>query len=150
MSLDFNLEDPVTRETIRLPIKHLMYGGTLHAELNPATGRLDPAPTSEAWLNVTYNYCKFYFEAAEGDDDFYGERLTPGKVENCGIRALDGKTGAQSLQMLYRLIERIERKYPNAETSSDYWEATPGNALQPLHQLAAMASLRPDGIWRVS
>lgn len=29
----------------------------------------------------------------------------------------------------------------------DYWEATEGNAKRPLLQLAAMARIRPDGVW---
>ena len=31
--------------------------------------------------------------------------------------------------------------------TSDYWKATAANALRPLHQLIAMAKLRPDGVW---
>ena len=31
----------------------------------------------------------------------------------------------------------------------DYWESTAGNAIRPLHQLIAMAKMRPDGKWQV-
>lgn len=33
------------------------------------------------------------------------------------------------------------------EVSGDYWEPTEGNAKRPLLQLAAMARMRPDGVW---
>lgn len=33
------------------------------------------------------------------------------------------------------------------EVSDNYWEATEGNAKRPLLQLAAMARMRPDGVW---
>ena len=31
--------------------------------------------------------------------------------------------------------------------NNDYWEDTAGNALKPLHQLIALAQMRPDGVW---
>lgn len=31
--------------------------------------------------------------------------------------------------------------------TDDYWEATAVNAIKPLHQLIAMARMRPDGVW---
>lgn len=31
--------------------------------------------------------------------------------------------------------------------TSNYWEETAANAIRPLHQLIAMAQIRPDGIW---
>ena len=31
--------------------------------------------------------------------------------------------------------------------TDDYWEATAVNAIRPLHQLIAMAKMRPDGVW---
>ena len=31
--------------------------------------------------------------------------------------------------------------------TDDYWEATAVNAIKPLHQLIAMAKMRPDGVW---
>ena len=31
--------------------------------------------------------------------------------------------------------------------TSNYWTDTAANALRPLHQLIAMARIRPDGVW---
>ena len=31
--------------------------------------------------------------------------------------------------------------------TSDYWKETAANAIRPLHQLIAMAQIRPDGVW---
>ena len=43
--------------------------------------------------------------------------------------------------------ETIEKYEINEGDTSNYWEATAANALRPLHQLIAMAQIRPDGIW---
>lgn len=149
MSFDVELLDPVTKECLKLPYKHVMTGGTYQADYDPSIGTFSPMAIQEAELNITYNYAKFYFEAAEGDQDFYGERDEPGQVENCGIRAINGKLAADSIPMLERLIQRITEKYPGLETDPDYWAPTPGNAIKPLYQLLAMAKLRPDGVWWV-
>lgn len=165
MSYDIKLVDPVTRETLELDSPHNMRGGTYAMN-----------GTAEAWLNITYNYGRYYRE-----------------VYDDGIRAIYGKTGAESIPMLEGMIHRIENKYkkdgqwietPRQRTkyydtvtgkelelydliraggkeyrkeeyeetisegpNSDYWEATAGNAIRPLHQLIALARLRPDGIW---
>ena len=139
MSYDISLCDPVTKETLELPVKHMMIGGTHHAEL--VNGRLQAAPTSEAWLNITYNYGHYYYEALEGDKDY-------NSLSEMGIRCLYDKSGAESIPILDKMIENIKKKYPDLETDIDYWKDTPGNAIKPLYQLKAMASLRPDGIWQ--
>ncbi len=120
MSYDIKLHDPVTKEPIELEAKHFMRGGTYAID-----------GTSEAWLNITYNYSKFYYEVA------------PEK----GIRSIYGMTGAESIPVLQNMIDQITKKCPNAETSKNYWNATPGNAIKLLHQLIAMAKMRPDGVW---
>lgn len=33
------------------------------------------------------------------------------------------------------------------DATDNYWDATEGNAKRPLLKLAAMARMRPDGIW---
>lgn len=139
MSYDISLCDPVTKETIRLPIRHMMIGGTFHAEM--VDGQLVPGATDEAWLNITYNYGHYYHEALENDSDY-------GSMSEEGIRCIYDKSGAESIPILDRMIENIIKKYPNLQSSSNYWEDVPGNAIRPLYQLKAMASLRPDGIWR--
>ena len=94
MSFDISLLDVVTKEVLNLPFKHMMTGGTYRAEYDENTKTFAPMPISEASLNVTYNYGSYYREAVDG-----------------GIRALDGKTGLESIEMLQDMISKIEQKY---------------------------------------
>lgn len=82
--------------------------------------------TTELWLNVTYNYSKHYYRV-------FGDK---------GIRTIYGMTGAESVPVLEAAAAKL-----SDEVSEDYWEATEGNAKRPLFQLAAMARIRPDGVW---
>lgn len=113
MSYDIYLKERVSGETIMLPNKHLMTGGTYRADYDEKTGTFSPSAINEAWLNITYNYSRYYYEAAEGDKRFYGEKEWPKEegVHNLGIRGLYGKTGLESLSMLKDLISRIESNY---------------------------------------
>lgn len=68
-------------------------------------------------------------------------------------RYLDAVTGRE-LDFFKDIIEKgldyrkEEYKVKISEApNTDYWEATAGNAIKPLHYLIAMAQLRPDGIW---
>lgn len=82
--------------------------------------------TNELWLNVTYNYSRIFKRVL-------GEK---------GIRGIYGMTGAESIPVLCQAAENL-----GDDVSSDYWEPTEGNAKRALHSLAAMAQLRPDGVW---
>lgn len=117
MSYDIQLLDPVTREVIVLDDAHALTGGTYAAD-----------GTRVAWLNVTYNYSGFYYRP-----DVFGAK---------GIRAIYGMTGADSIPVLERAASALKD-----DVSGDYWEATEGNAKRPLLKLAALAKLRPDGVW---
>ena len=189
MSYDISLKDPVTKQTIELNEPHFMQGGTY------AMGG-----TKELWLNITYNYGPYYYEATDKDPRFAHDEVscyyadgTKGPIETeYGIRGIYGKTGAESIPMLEDMIRRITEKYQKdgewIETertkarwydengnevadpfhmilqgknvtkeeytvmvsegdTDDYWEATAVNAIKPLHQLIAMAKMRPDGVW---
>ena len=59
MSYDIALNDPVTGDIIELSEPHFMQGGTY------AVGG-----TTEFWLNITYNYGKFYRQ-----DNVFGRPL---------------------------------------------------------------------------
>ena len=98
MSYDIELCDPVTKDVLHCEFPHQMRGGTYCA-----------SGTTEMWLNVTYNYGKFYCRP-----DVFGED---------GIRTIYGKTGAESMPILKRAIEAL-----GDDVSKDYWEATEGNA----------------------
>lgn len=189
MSYDISLKDPVTKETIEITEPHFMRGGTYRV-----------GGTTELWLNITYNYSHYYYEATDKDPRFAHDEVscyyadgTKGPIETeYGIRGIYGKTGAESIPMLEDMIRRITEKYQKGgewiETerakarwydengnevqdpfnmilqgkqvtkeeytvivsegdTDDYWEETAVNAIKPLHQLIAMARMRPDGIW---
>lgn len=132
MSYDISLRDPVTKETIRFENPHFMRGG-MYAMYG----------TTEAWLNVTYNYAQWYYRAEAFGKD--------------GIRAIYGLTGAESIPVLRKAIAGMEslnedlsedeRRECLAHDVSGYWLPTKENAIKPLYQLLAMAQMRPDGVW---
>lgn len=142
MSYDIELKDPVTKERIELPAKHLMTGGTYEADYDPETGQFSKKPTAEAWVNITYNYSGYYYDAAEGDKRFYGNLPDDTDEEkeiprNLGIRGIYGKTGAESIEMLKDLAMRITEKYSkNGEwittkrTETRYLNPETGNEIE--------------------
>jgi hypothetical protein len=116
MSYDIRLNDAVTGDVIQFDENHHIRGGTY------AIGG-----TTEAWLNITYNYYP-HFKQAFGDDE--------------GVRCVYGKTGAESIPILNAAIAKL-----GDDVSSDYWEPTEGNAKRALCGLLALAQMRPDGVW---
>ncbi|WP_196810153.1 hypothetical protein [Butyrivibrio sp. WCD3002] len=84
-----------------------MAGGTCHAVYDEKTGMFAIAPTAEAWLNITYSYSRYYYDAAEGDNRFYGLDCN-GNYTNLGIRGIYGKTALESIPMLNDMAERIQ------------------------------------------
>ena len=115
MSYDISLLDPVTKETIQLETPHQIRGGTY------AVGG-----TTEAWLNITYNYSSHFYNV-------FGEK---------GIRTIYGMTGAESIPVLKAAMDKL-----GDDTDPDYWKSTEGNAKRSLAGLLAFAQMRPDGIW---
>lgn len=115
MSYDIELRDPITQEVLQLDAPHHMRGGTY------AVGG-----TTEASLNVTYNYAKHFYAVL-------GEQ---------GIRRIYGMTGAESLPVLREAMARLQD-----DVDDDYWKSTEGNAKRALTQLCALAHMRPDGVW---
>ena len=115
MSYDIHLKDPATGEVIEFDEKHSITGGTY------AIGG-----TSEAWLNITWNYSKFYYENIDKER---------------GIRSLYGKTGAEAMPILEAVIAKL-----GTERADDYWAETPGNAGAALADLLALCKMAPHGI----
>jgi hypothetical protein len=132
MSYDIDLVDPVTRKVLELDEPHHMRGGTY------AIGG-----TTQASLNVTYNYSAHYRRAFghEGVELTEYQRLFGGG--QTGLRSIYGLSGAESLPLLDAAISRL-----GDDTDPDYWKATEGNAKRALIQLRALAAMRPDGIWQ--
>ena len=116
MSCDICLTDPITKEALELDSPHHMKGGTY------AVGG-----TTEACLNVTYNYAPLFKKV-----------LDP----TLGIRLLYGMGGAASIPVLEEAISKL-----GDDVDPDYWEPTEGNAKRALTQLLALARMRPDGVW---
>ena len=136
MSYDIYLADPVTRAPIELEEAHYMRGGTY-----PLSG------TTEAWLNITYNYTGWYYRPG-----VFGET-----ADNKGIRTIYGLSGAESIRVLKKAVEALEgltddisdeeRRKCEEQGCTGYWMPTRANAIRPLYQLLALAQMRPDGIW---
>lgn len=134
MSYDIELVDPVTRETLELDAPHHMRGGTY------ALGG-----TTEAHLNVTYNYYPQFARAFEPLTELRPQApdwLREHEKPATGIRTIYGLTGAESLPVLDRAISLL-----GDDVDPDYWKATDGNAKRALTQLRALAAMRPDGVW---
>lgn len=116
MSYDIELCHPTTKEVLSLDAPHHMAGGTYQL-----------GGTTDAHLNITYNYgCQFH------------KVLGPE-----GIRSIYGLTGAESIPILRSAILLLAD-----DITGNYWEPTEGNAKQSLLQLLALAQMRPDGIWQ--
>lgn len=82
--------------------------------------------TTEAWLNVTYNYAPHFYRTM-------GEK---------GIRTIYGLTGEASVPILRSAIDAL-----GDDTDPDYWKPTEGNAKAALRNALALALAAPDGIW---
>lgn len=149
MSYDISLVDPVTKETLKLDSPHQLKGGTFAIN-----------GTTEAWLNITYNYARWYRRPGvfpdRGDITFRNE-YGPYTMNCSGIRAIYGLNGAESIPMLLSAIKALEgmdEDLTDAEVreftshgATGYWLPTRKNAIKPLYQLMALAQMRPDGIW---
>jgi hypothetical protein len=129
MSYDLGLKDSKTDDWYELTEPHHMRGGTY------AIGG-----TTEAKINITYNYYPQLDKAIDAieSDSVYAK--DDGKVH--GIRVIYGMTGADSVPLLERGIERL-----GDDVDSDYWKATEGNAKAAIRQCLALAKMCPDGIW---
>lgn len=137
MSYDITLNDPVTKEPIQLDAPHQMQGGTY------AVGG-----TTEAWINITYNYSRWYHKPGV---------FAPTQEDSQGIRTIYGMTGAESIPVLKKAIKVLEnmsediseeeRRKCEEWEATGYWMPTRINAIRPLHQLLALAQMRPDGVW---
>ncbi|MBD5099617.1 MAG: hypothetical protein HDR24_06960 [Lachnospiraceae bacterium] len=175
MSYDIYLKDPVTGKAAEVP-GHLMLGGTYRADYHPESRTFTPALNTEASLNITYNYGHYYYEIYEKDGirAIYGvsgfdsilmlEKMIAflnEKYQKKGewIRTKRNKTiyydeNGNEIDGIVALINRNESvreeevEYEVSEgDTSDYWMDTAANAIRPLHQLIALAKMRPDCIW---
>lgn len=83
--------------------------------------------STEAWLNITWNYAEFYYEHLDAD---------------LGIRWLYGKTGRETEERLAQAVVAL-----GTTQHHDYWEPTRGNAGYALNILLGWARQHPDAVW---
>lgn len=123
MSYDLYLRDPVTHERLEVP-GHMMYGGNIKCEYLDMDGNYIPALTTEAYLNTTYNYSHYYYEAFPGSDSKNEEgrvqhekdKAKFGIVSNeGGIYSIDGVSGIIAVPILEEMIRRIEARYKDGD-----------------------------------
>ena len=82
--------------------------------------------TTELYLNITFNYAPNYAK-----HDF-------------NVCDLNGKSAVDCIPTLERVISEL-----GDDVSSNYWDATDGNAKKALIHLLTMAKMRPDAIIKV-
>ena len=138
MSYDIYLSDPVSGEVLELESANHMRGGTYAM-----------SGTTEAWLNITWNYADWYYKPGV---------FAHTKKSSEGIRTIYGMTGAESIPILKKAISALEsmtedisekeRREYEEKGATGYWMPTRANAIRPLYQLLALAQMRPDGVWR--
>jgi len=84
--------------------------------------------TTEASLNVTYNYSPFYYHFLDRDE---------------GLRWLYGKTGEEVVARLEKAIEELKPLGGDRQFVENYWAPTPGNASHALQILLSWAKQHP-------
>jgi len=114
MSYDISLVAPGTHKPVT--VNRQTEGGTIVL-----------GGTTDASLNVTYNYAPHFYEQIDKDK---------------GIRWLYGKTGAETIDRLAAAVAVLGTK-----RDRDYWKNTPGNAGHALSVLLAWARAHPEGVW---
>ena len=117
MSYDLYLRDPVTGEVLEVP-GHMMFGGNIPCDY--VSGTFVPKPTMSAYLNITYNYSRYYYGAFPGPDADDPKALSQHR-KDCetygfdpgygGIEVLNGMTGVNAVPILQEMIRRIEERY---------------------------------------
>ncbi len=85
--------------------------------------------TTDAWLNVTYNYSKHIW------------KYFPKK----GLKQLNGKKAQDIEETLRKAVKEL-----GTERVDDYWEPSEGNVGYALSILLSWCAIHPEGIFEVS
>lgn len=101
----------------------LEYNCTLDENHQIGGGTCAAGGTAQPWLNITYNYGKWFVR-------YLGED---------GIRSLYGKQANEVAEILIKTIPKMK-----ADVDSDYWAATEGNARKALSDLLSLTLLVPQ------
>ena len=86
--------------------------------------------TTEPDLNITYNYSSHYYRHLDAEN---------------GLRAMHGQRAGDWIERLQSAVDIL-----GTERSTNYWEASEGNAGAALARLLSWAKEYPDGIWEIS
>ncbi len=103
---------------IRFKIKDTDTTVTFDKPIDIRGGTYQLGGTSEAWLNITYNYSPHFYRV-------FGEK---------GIRELYGKNPIEVIEAIWKVFPELKD-----DIDSDYWKPTEGNAKEALANLAYLA-----------
>lgn len=95
--------------------------GICEVENHTEGGTIVVGGTTDADLNVTYNYSRFF-----------------------SFRDLHGKTAEETIPTLEKAVEEL-----GTERDENYWASTPGNAGYTCSILLAWAKQHPTATWDV-
>ena len=106
-----------------------LYYGDKPAELERHSegGTYAIGGTTDAELNITYNYLAHYYKELDAEK---------------GLRWLYGKTGGETVERLEKAVAAL-----GVTRDENYWNPTEGNAGFALSILAAWAKQHPKAIW---
>lgn len=128
MSYDIRVVHRKTGKTVMLKNKIDLRGGTYCA-----------GGTEVAWLNITYNYAKFFYKLWPKNN---GEKVntTPfAEMVNGnggGIRSLYGRPIDDVITELDKAVRTLK-----GNKNADYWKATAGNARSALFNLKVICEI---------
>jgi hypothetical protein len=91
------------------------------------TRRIVEGGETNAWVSVTYNYSKYFYDTIDSE---------------LGIRWIYGKKGSECIQRLESSLKQLGMKRDN-----DYWKPTPGNAGVIVALLLDWCKQKPEGIF---
>ncbi|MBQ6473571.1 MAG: hypothetical protein IJJ33_16405 [Victivallales bacterium] len=135
------VREQTQKGSIQNELRHPVCQGrrSLPSAISSAAGRnlLSRRRIHRAWLNITFNYGGVF--ARHGLSVIRREGQTP------GLQTLEGQTAAECVRILTTVIPKL-----GDDISTDYWEATEGNAKRALVNLLAIAiTVPPDATCRV-
>ena len=102
--------------------------------------------------------CKWWVPTCEQghaySEDGECHRYPPSAIDACTscypTTECDDLCGEFAIMQHPRIAAAPSEEFANLladDATDNYWDATEGNARRPLLKLAAMARMRPDGIW---
>jgi len=99
-------------------------------ELHTEGGTQAIGGTTDAWLNVTYNYSPYYYKYLDNDKS---------------LNWLNGRKASDCIEQLQAAVMNL-----GTVRDPDYWKATPGNGGHALGILLRWARQHPDATFEVT